>query len=54
MKSALVAGGFRVDQAETIGRVNIMYCPDGMQNAPAGCDVQTDRRGHGYAINAEF
>ena len=54
LKSALVAGGFRVDQAETIGRVNIMYCPDGMQNAPAGCDVQTDRRGHGYAINAEF
>ncbi len=54
LKSALAAGGFRVDQAETIGRVNIMYCPDGMQNAPAGCDVQTDRRGHGYAINAEF
>lgn len=54
IKSTLAEGGFSVDQAETIGRVNIMYCPDSMDRVPRTCDVQTDRRGHGYALNAEF
>ncbi len=54
VRSALSRGGFRVEQGTAMGRVNIMYCPRGMLRGPDTCDVQTDRRGHGYAINAEF
>jgi len=33
--------------------VNIMFCPDGVVAAPAGCAARSDPRASGYAINAE-
>jgi gamma-glutamyltranspeptidase/glutathione hydrolase len=54
VRNALARGGYRVLQTGPIGRVNVMYCPDGIERGPKLCDVQADRRGHGHAINAEF
>lgn len=52
--SAIAARGARVFPVDGLGRVNIMYCPQGLDQQPKLCDVRTDPRGHGYAINAEF
>lgn len=54
VRAALTGAGLKIEQSGAMGRVNIMYCPDGMVRTPELCDVQTDRRGFGYAINAEF
>lgn len=54
VKAALTGAGLKVEQGGAMGRVNIMYCPDGMVRQPEGCDVRSDRRGSGYAVNAEF
>ena len=54
VRKALSRGGYTVLQTGPIGRVNVMYCPDGIERGPKLCDVQADRRGHGHAINAEF
>lgn len=54
VRARLAALGLEVGEAPNLGRVSIMYCPDGMAGNPRQCDVGTDRRGFGYAINAEF
>lgn len=54
VRAALARAGLKVEQAGALGRVNIMFCRDGMGRAPKTCDVRSDRRGFGYAINAEF
>jgi gamma-glutamyltranspeptidase/glutathione hydrolase len=46
--------GHLVTQAPEIGRVNAVYCRDGMQENAAGCSVSADRRGHGLASFVQF
>jgi len=54
VKSALAGAGLKVEQAGAMGLVNMIYCSDGMTRDPELCEVRADRRGSGYAINAEF
>lgn len=46
--------GHLVAQAPGIGRVNAIYCADGLDEGPAGCAVSADRRGHGLASFVQF
>jgi gamma-glutamyltranspeptidase/glutathione hydrolase len=50
---AVAADGLRVFPIDSLGRVNLMYCPQGVDQRPDLCNVHTDPRGNGYAINAE-
>ena len=54
VRSALAEAGRRIAETPAIGIVNMMYCPEGIVEAPRLCTVRTDPRGFGYAINAEF
>jgi gamma-glutamyltranspeptidase/glutathione hydrolase len=49
----IAARGFQVFPIAALGRVNMMYCPQGLDQQPKLCAVATDPRGFGYAINAE-
>ncbi len=52
-RAALSGRGHAVREVRNLGRVNIMYCPFSMQELPDSCEVKTDPRGFGHAINAE-
>jgi len=54
LAGVMAAPGAQVFPVTALGRVNLMYCPDGVDRSPELCDVRTDPRGHGYAVNAEF
>jgi gamma-glutamyltranspeptidase len=54
IRAGFARRGLGVVESPALDRVNIMYCPKGMFQYPELCEVRTDRRGHGYAINAEF
>ncbi len=54
LRAALTAQGASIREVPAIGLVNIMYCPATMRERPDQCTVQTDPRGYGHAINAEF
>jgi gamma-glutamyltranspeptidase / glutathione hydrolase len=54
VRAALAEAGRDVAETPAIGVVNMMYCPEGIVEAPRLCTVRTDPRGFGYAINAEF
>jgi gamma-glutamyltranspeptidase/glutathione hydrolase len=47
--AALEAKGHATRPAPQIGQANAIYCPKGIIEAPAACEVVTDRRGHGLA-----
>lgn len=36
-----------------LGRVNLIYCADGLPRAPGSCVFGTDPRGFGYAVDAQ-
>ena len=54
VKTALADTPGKVKEVPRIGLVNIMSCPEGVVKRPDKCVVQTDSRGFGHAINAEF
>ena len=41
--------GHKLAQAPALGRVNAIYCREGIQENPAGCSVNVDPRGFGLA-----
>ena len=47
------AGDVRRVRVPSLGRVNFIYCPDGLPLKPESCVFGADPRGFGYAINAE-
>ena len=51
---ALRRRGHLVAQAPAIGRVNAVYCRDGIHAGAASCGVSADRRGHGLASFVQF
>ncbi len=46
--------GHLVAQAASLGRVNAVYCREGLQDNPAGCGVNVDPRGFGLASFVQF
>ena len=52
--AALREAGLAVSDVPSAGVVNMMYCPEGIYRKPALCGVRADRRGYGYAVNAEY
>lgn len=46
-RAALAEQGFRIVDAPAIGRVNAVYCPDGLPREPESCTFASDRRGFG-------
>jgi hypothetical protein len=52
-RSALAGRGYAVRDVLGLGRVHIMYCPEGVQHLPDTCEVLADPRGFGHAVNAE-
>ena len=46
--------GHKLAQATAIGRVNAIYCREGIQDNPAGCSVNVDPRGFGLASFVQF
>lgn len=54
LPARLAGQGRMVTRVPSIGRINLMYCPQGMRERPEECAVRTDPRGFGHAINAEF
>jgi hypothetical protein len=50
----LTARGYRsIERAGGIGRVQAVHCPEGLVEAPAGCRIETDRRGAGFATGTQ-
>jgi gamma-glutamyltranspeptidase/glutathione hydrolase len=49
--AGLTRRGHRVAATPTLGIVNAASCPEGMPREPDGCEVVSDRRGSGLAIN---
>ena len=49
----LEADGFRVVKVPVLGRVNAIWCPEGIPRKPNLCGFLTDKRGFGYAVSAE-
>lgn len=47
--SHLSALGHRVDAAQALGLVNVLYCPEGLPTTPQTCEMATDPRGTGLA-----
>lgn len=47
------ADGYRVVKMPALGRVNAIWCAEGMPRNPGKCVYVSDRRGFGYAISAE-
>ncbi len=52
--NALRERGHLVAQAAALGRVNAVYCRDGLRSNPAGCSVNVDPRGFGLASFVQF
>jgi gamma-glutamyltranspeptidase/glutathione hydrolase len=50
---ALVERGYALVTTESLGRVNAIACPGGLQSSPERCGAATDPRGFGLAINTE-
>lgn len=46
--------GHLVAEAASLGRVNAVYCREGIQDNPAGCGVNVDPRGFGLASFVQF
>jgi hypothetical protein len=54
LAAALTARGYRsIERAGGIGRVQAVHCPEGLVEAPAGCRIETDRRGAGFATGTQ-
>ena len=51
IKSSLQQKGHYLASTNSIGKVNIIYCSDGLPRAPETCDVQTDSRGDGMSLS---
>jgi gamma-glutamyltranspeptidase/glutathione hydrolase len=45
----LVERGYQIVPVPVIGRVNAVWCPDGLLDGSAGCEFRPDRRGFGLA-----
>jgi gamma-glutamyltranspeptidase/glutathione hydrolase len=50
---ALVDGGYTIAKTESLGRVNAIACPGGLQSGPEQCVAATDPRGFGLAASTE-
>jgi len=54
LKQSLRDKGHNVQDAKTIGRVNAVYCPEGIGvERRTGCQIATDPRGYGLAIASQ-
>jgi gamma-glutamyltranspeptidase / glutathione hydrolase len=49
---ALRARGHNVQEVPEFGRVNAIYCPEGLRTSPESCAYATDPRGYGYAAGS--
>lgn len=47
--AALRSAGHVIQQAPIIGRVQALYCPEGVKDSKAGCQAKADPRGDGLA-----
>ena len=47
------AAGYRVVQVPVLGRVNAIWCAEGILRKPGKCVYVADKRGFGYAVSAE-
>ncbi len=47
------AAGFRVVRVPVLGRINAIWCAEGIRRKPEKCGFITDKRGFGYAVSAE-
>lgn len=45
----LTQRGYALTPVPSLGRVNAIYCPDGLVTRPQGCQFRADRRGFGLA-----
>jgi gamma-glutamyltranspeptidase/glutathione hydrolase len=52
-KAAIAGLGLRVVDGPALGRVQGIFCSDGMLRSPASCIAGADPRGFGYALLAE-
>ncbi|GAB4373941.1 MAG: hypothetical protein Kow00114_36210 [Kiloniellaceae bacterium] len=48
--SALRERGHELRAESGVGQANALFCPGGLRGEPAGCLVETDKRGHGLAV----
>ena len=51
---ALRERGHTLKEAPLLGRVNAIYCPDGLSKGQGSCEFISDRRGFGLALGEEF
>jgi gamma-glutamyltranspeptidase/glutathione hydrolase len=49
----LEQAGHRLRETPELGRVNALYCPEGLPSEPESCQVASDPRGSGLAKIAE-
>lgn len=46
---ALSAAGYQIEQRESLGRINAIFCPRGSPSDPDSCQLRNDYRGNGLA-----
>ena len=51
---ALRDRGHTLKEAPLLGRVNAIYCPDGLSKGQESCAFISDRRGFGLALGNKF
>jgi gamma-glutamyltranspeptidase/glutathione hydrolase len=49
----LIDRGYEPVKVESLGRVNAIACPKGLESSPERCEAATDPRGFGLAVNTE-
>ena len=50
--SRLSAAGHHTAAIQSLGQVNVLYCPDGLPTTPATCQMVADPRGAGLAVGS--
>ncbi len=54
IRNSLKTKQLEITEVPRVGLVNVMSCPGGIVDNPTNCEVKTDPRGFGHAINAEY
>jgi gamma-glutamyltranspeptidase/glutathione hydrolase len=49
-KGAVSGAGFKVEHADKLARVNVIYCPKSLPDDPDTCQLRNDYRGSGLAV----
>lgn len=52
-RAALQQRGYAIREADSLGRVNAFFCPNGLRNSRDSCEVGADPRGAGLATIAQ-